>query len=226
MNYLKFFITALFIFASSFFSLAQSVSLELTVGSGFNEETIQWGNHTKSGGVGITESKRIFSAGVSGQIYHWIYLKTEFGTNSTQNLFDLTFIDKAPTNIPPLKTYGWYSSDYFYIAFLPEARLFKKKWFYANAGLAFYKTTSQNFKDYNYDKTYSLASWDNETSSAFVFNIGFNPRFKNIGLIYNIGYHNVFGSTRYPDIASSNTYRPYFSFSQINFKIGVSYTID
>jgi hypothetical protein len=192
--------------------ISQKLYFDLCTGVGSSIPKVKWeGSSISNNAINNNEridSRSFYTFSITAQLSKNFYLKTELGTNSTENRLDFEFQN---TQIK-----GLYRADYFYWAFLPELRFFKNDFLYLNIGYASYQSVSSSLTGVN-SKT--ADDFRGDASGSYIFNIGVHPKFEMIGFIFNLGHHIVNGTSR--DAKTT----PTLGFSQWNFKVGVSYQL-
>jgi hypothetical protein len=200
---------------------SQNIILDVSTGRAMSSTVrFNWSSTLKDNSSGSTTNGNLYTIGVSGQLYKFLYIRTEVGANSLQHLLQF---DYQPSSAPSAigsgggKVFGWYRAEYFYWAFLPEVRFLKNGILYANVGFASYNNISSVFNNTIGNKDISDDFRGN--SMALVANIGVNPKWKGIGVVVNLGFHSISPTSRNTD------YIPQIGFSQLNLKFGVSYDL-
>ncbi len=197
---------------------SQNIILDVSTGKALSSTVrFDWSSTLKDNSSGTTVNGNLYSIGVSGQVYKFLYIRTEVGANSLQHLLEFDYERSSAIGSGGGKVFGWYRAEYFYWAFLPEVRFLKNGLLYANVGFASYNNISSVFNNAFGNK--DISDDFRGSSNAFVSNIGVNPKWKDIGLMVNIGFHSINPMSRNTD------YVPKIGFSQLNFKIGVSYDL-
>jgi hypothetical protein len=214
-------IIALFMLTLCLDLWSQNIILDVSTGREISSAVrFKWSSTLKDNSSGSTVNGNLYSIGVSGQLYKFLYIRTEIGANSLHHLLQF---DYEPSSAPSAigsgggKVFGWYGAEYFYWAFLPEVRFLKDGLLYANVGFASYNNISSVFNNVIGNRDISDDFRGN--SNAFVANIGINPKWNNIGVMLNLGFHSINPTSRNTD------YIPQIGFSQLNVKFGVSYNI-
>jgi hypothetical protein len=199
-------------FLVHFTIFSQNISIEVCTGRGNSTPEIKWSGTSIDNNITeknkSIDSRSFFSIGITGQLEKYLYLKVELGTNSFENRLDFNFGSN--------RINGLYRSDYVYGAFLPELRLLKNKWLYMNAGYGLYQPISSSLTGTN-PKT--ADDFRDGATTALIFNIGANPSFDTMGIIFNLGYAYIYGTSR--DVNTT----PTIGFSQWSFKLGINYKI-
>jgi hypothetical protein len=156
---------------------SQNIILDVSTGKAISSDVnFKWSSTLKDNSSGSTVNGNLYTIGVSGQLYKFLYIRTEIGANSLQHLLQF---DYQPSSAPSAigsaggKVFGWYRAEYFYWAFLPEVRFLKNGLLYANVGFASYNNVSSVFNNALGNKNISDDFRGN--SSALIANIGINP---------------------------------------------------
>lgn len=220
--------TVLIVFIFLTNAKSQQLIIELKTGISSTEFEYHWVETIKPSVKGaLSLSVYNYSIGLSTQLYQSFYLKTQMGTNDLQKrmFINYAFPGDAFFQAAEYRIIGTVSIRQNYIEFLPEVRLTKKKRVFLNMGVGLNQIKSSEFLtglySVNNNLTSNLAVFPKVSGSylSFLLNAGLNLKYKNIGLIFELGL-------RYTDKTDRTKKFPGMSFKQNMVSFGVSYQVN